>query len=112
MKWSMIDPNYRRMLVNGSVYKIWNPTEANVPPLSSLFPNHFIVSLRTKRMGTFYLMFSTQEELKKQSLTENENTVLEGNLVQVDEKKALFNVERVSEEEFSTYMKKLLRCRP
>lgn len=92
MDWSIIEGEPKKVIVKGRINAIF-PLGWEVRPLS----NYLTVTLYPSKGKVFYLKFSTEEELKRQSFTVNEIVVVEGILRIIDGKQIIANVKRIKE---------------
>ncbi|MGD8544939.1 MAG: hypothetical protein PVH12_02085 [Candidatus Bathyarchaeota archaeon] len=88
------------VVVKGSIYRIYDQRRGEKAG-ARWWPEKFMVTLRTRNSGTFYMPFRTKEEMLKLCFAEEEKVVVKGRLwakeVRRLKKRILLCVERISE---------------
>ncbi len=91
-EFSEIEKNGRKVILQGTVYKIYDPEKHNCSP----FEKMWTVSLRTRK-GTKYLKFESKEEIEKYDIESEKKIKCEGCLHKVDGKDLVFSIHNVEE---------------
>ncbi|MBI2303926.1 MAG: hypothetical protein HYU86_04160 [Chloroflexi bacterium] len=87
----MVEKRGRRVILQGAIYAIVGPDDANYTP----FSDYFTVSLYPRKGRVKYLKFKTQSELNKWGFIRETRIRCEGCLHETDGKEIVFDVTKV-----------------
>ncbi len=92
---SVIEKQGRRVILQGEIKAIYDPTKANCPPFTDLFTVTLDPKPRRNRSRVKYLKFKSKDEIERLGLAKNKTIRCEGCLHIVDGKEIVFDVRNV-----------------